>query len=110
MRLIIEGGNLHPSFCKINHARSEIVIIDSGCSPHTAFVGNDLEGVVGVTISQIRDKYNIDNGCDDDIGHGTAVNYILSKGIQRTNLYNIKIFNDKSFNSPNLLLIATFYL
>lgn len=72
----------------------KIAIIDSGVkSEHPAFSGIDVKGF-SITFNQFG-KILIDENFHDEIGHGTAVFYLISRFTSDCDITNIKIFNKK---------------
>lgn len=52
----------------------DIVVIDSG---------SNLVGSEGITVVNMNNDYSYKSGCEDYIGHGTAINYILQKVMRK---------------------------
>lgn len=68
-----------------------IGIIDSGImSNHPAFDKSIIKGI-GLNIDSNGNVYETQN-YEDEIGHGTAVYYLISKNIKQADIVNIKIY------------------
>lgn len=70
----------------------KIAILDSGVkTTHKEFVGNDIKGFSLIVCNDTIIKYD---DFDDEIGHGTAVYYLINKFTDNVCITNIKIFNN----------------
>ncbi len=68
-----------------------IAIIDSGImSNHPAFEKSIIKGI-GLAIDHNGNVYETPN-YEDEIGHGTALYYLISKNIKNADIVNIKIY------------------
>lgn len=59
----------------------DIVVIDSG---------SNIKNSVGLSVSCVNGVFEIHDGCRDNVGHGTAINYILKQNCT-ANIFNIGI-------------------
>lgn len=84
-----------------------IVILDSGCNPHTNFLNQPK----GKSILIKQDKIVIEDGCEDLLGHGTAIYGIIHKSLPKANIINIKIYDELFYlNNIEILYFALEYI
>lgn len=77
-----------------------IVILDSGINmKHPCFNGESFP----VFSIDSCGKVSKDN-CDDEIGHGTAVSFIIYKNLSHANIICFKVFSENSYDNSNLIL------
>lgn len=90
-------------------AKYDIVIVDSGVNfNHPAIKDNIIDGC---SIQFLPDnKFEIIDDFGDEIGHGTAVYYLIKRSCKKAKIFVFKLFN-KSFNiSLNEYCLALEYL
>lgn len=77
-----------------------IIILDSGINMnHPCFNGESFSCFAIDSFGAISN-----NGCDDEIGHGTAVSFIVRKHLPSANIICFKIFSENSYDTSNLIL------
>lgn len=83
----------------------DAVIVDSGVDKcHSIFEGKTI---YGKSIKfEAENNYVISNNFDDDIGHGTAVFYLISRYLQGEKVLNMKIFSE-NFQPDTSEIITT---
>lgn len=80
----------------------DVVIIDSGVyKNHTVFKGKDIFGMQ--FCFKTDNEFIIKNELADNIGHGTAVFYLINKYIKNEKTLNIQIFSENE--EPNALQV-----
>lgn len=84
-----------------------VVIIDSGISSRHDF-GNSISG--GISIVEGNGECVIEDGYEDEIGHGTAVADILLNTAPAVKIFCIKIFENEIVTSLNKLCFALEYI
>ena len=71
----------------------KIAILDSGVkTSHKEFIGNDIKGFSLIVCNDIVIKHN---DFEDEIGHGTAVYYLINKLTKNVCITNVKIYNSE---------------
>lgn len=77
-----------------------IVVLDSGINMnHPCFYGKSFP------VFSIDSYGNVSKGnCDDEIGHGTAVSFIIYKNLAYTNIICFKVVSESSYDNNNLIL------
>lgn len=83
----------------------KIVIIDSGFTSHSDF---NLK-INGISFKYIDGKIRLCSDIKDNIGHGTAVTFLINKHFADADLFCIKIYEDEHCK-PELLLNALDYI
>jgi uncharacterized NAD-dependent epimerase/dehydratase family protein len=91
--------------------KKDIVIIDSGVeNDHRSFMRfpDDIEGINFF----VNSDGNIasDNNIKDNIGHGTAISYIIKNKLPECDIYMVKIFEDEMAVEIELLAKALEYI
>ena len=83
----------------------KIVVIDSGFTPHI-----DIDKIFnGISLCYDKDKIILTDSIQDNIGHGTAITFLINKYVSYTDIFCIKIYDDE-YCKPNLLLYALNYI
>lgn len=83
----------------------KIVIIDSGFTKH-----KDVESVFkGVEIKYNEDDIVLGYNINDNIGHGTAITFLIKKNFPDAEIFCIKIYDDE-YSRPELLIAALDYV
>ncbi|WP_313640720.1 S8 family serine peptidase [Paenibacillus sp.] len=81
--------------------KCKIVVIDSGIDRNFAyFAQRSIEGEGLVNGSWIKDEI------DDEIGHGTAVTYIIAREVPHAQIYILKLFREGEVTEPEDLIQA----
>lgn len=91
---------------------TDIVIIDSGIDKsHSYFknIENDINGIGIFENKETNTLFFCDNYFDD-IGHGTAISYIIMKKLVDVNIYMIKIFEKEFYTDLKKLKAALVYV
>lgn len=83
----------------------KVVIIDSGFTPHTD-IGFAFKGVC---FKCSNDNIVLMSNINDNIGHGTAIAFLIKKHIPDTDIFCIKIYDDE-YCRPELLIAALDYI
>lgn len=79
----------------------DIVVIDSG---------SNIKNSVGLSVSCVNGVFEIHDGCRDNVGHGTAINYILTQNCT-ANIFNIGIsIPEEEMNADVLIYCLDYYL
>lgn len=69
----------------------DLVIVDSGVNiAHPAIKDCNINGLCFNFISD--EEFTINTNIDDDIGHGTAVYYLISRYLENESVLNVKVF------------------
>ncbi|CAG9623697.1 S8 family serine peptidase [Sutcliffiella rhizosphaerae] len=85
-----------------------IVILDSGVSSsHPKFKNIKFRGI---SITDTKKRYKIEDDVIDKLGHGTAVTSIIKKLVPNSNITIIKIFQDDFFCTEEKLIFALNYV
>lgn len=72
-------------------SKVRVVIIDSGVYAKHPILNEDAKGY---TINYLNDEIKVDEGCEDNFGHGTAIYGIIRKHCLDADITVLKIFND----------------
>lgn len=85
----------------------KIAILDSGIKKeHKEFVNKKI---TALTLSILDDKVIENEYCEDEIGHGTAVHYLIDKLTDKKEIYDFKIMsNQKMLKLEDLELILEY--
>jgi hypothetical protein len=87
----------------------DIVIIDSGINTkHPAIERQNIKGFSFEFLSE--NEYRINNDLSDEIGHGTAVYFLISKYLEHERVLNIKVFSDSFEPSVGQIIAVLRYL
>lgn len=82
-----------------------IVIIDSGVSEHRA-ISKDINCF---DVVSINGKYNVvESKKEDNIGHGTAVSFIVSHHLDNVKIWSIRLYNDDTCDPEKLIFVLDY--
>ena len=83
----------------------KIVIIDSGICEHRA-INKDINCFEVVSING---QYNVvKSKKEDNIGHGTAVSFIISHNLDNVEIWSIKIYDDDTCDPEKLIFVLNY--
>lgn len=87
----------------------DCIVIDSGIAKnHPKFKSRELDGF---HFQKVNGKILLDSDFGDDIGHGSAIYYIISSNVDfDVQILNIKITNSIEFNGETILVDVLNYI
>lgn len=82
----------------------DVVIIDSGINQY------DILKVQGVCIERNCEGFGINNNLKDEIGHGTIIYSIISKHVENSNIYIVKLAYNQDYFDDSIIIYALEYI
>lgn len=82
-----------------------IVIVDSGICEHKAI----SKEIICFEVVSINGQYNVvESKKEDNIGHGTAVSFIVSHNLDNVEILSIKIYDDDTCDPEKLIFVLDY--
>lgn len=82
----------------------DVVIIDSGVN-----LGNTSQ-FQGIKVEQTQDGYKYSNNLADDFGHGSIIYSIISKEVDHSNIFIVKLYAELDELDDSSLIAALDYI
>lgn len=90
----------------------DIVVIDSGIELSHSYFENLIEDIDGIGVYENENDHTLfyNNNYKDEIGHGTAISYIIKKKFPKCKLFILKIFEKELSTDIEKLKFALDYI
>ena len=92
------------------YQKCDIVVIDSGLNTKHSFFKNQTCKGISIIFDEGAGNYSINDNFEDNIGHGTAVYYLLKKCIKEADVFVLKLFDKNTEPDVMSIIFALEYV